>query len=44
LDNWPLVSLVLFPEGFINGMIITTLTVFYPQVVKTFDDKHYLGD
>ena len=44
LENWPLVSLVMFPEGFINGMIITTLTVFYPQLVKTFDDKHYLGD
>ncbi|MCB1856213.1 MAG: hypothetical protein KDI05_15100 [Halieaceae bacterium] len=44
LDNWPLVSLVLFPEGFINGMLITTLTVFYPDVVKTFDDMHYLGD
>ncbi len=44
LENWPLVALVLFPEGFINGMIITTLTVFYPHVVKTFDDKHYLGD
>ncbi|MCB1846779.1 MAG: hypothetical protein KDI04_05190 [Halieaceae bacterium] len=44
LENWPLVSLVLFPEGFINGMLITTLTVFYPQLVKTFDDLHYLGD
>lgn len=44
LENWPLISLVVFPEGFINGMLITTLTVFYPQVVKTFDDIHYLGD
>jgi len=44
LENWPLISLVLFPEGFINGMVITTLTVFYPQLVKTFDDIHYLGD
>lgn len=44
LENWALISLVLFPEGFINGMLITTLTVFYPQLVKTFDDAHYLGD
>ncbi|MCP5190610.1 MAG: hypothetical protein H6988_09500 [Pseudomonadales bacterium] len=44
LENWSLISLVLFPEGFINGMLITTLTVFYPQLVKTFDDIHYLGD
>lgn len=44
LENWPMITLVLFPEGFINGMIITTLSVFYPQLVKTFDDKHYLGE
>ncbi len=44
LQNWPLLLLILFPEGFINGMIVTTLTVFYPQLVKTFDETHYLGD
>lgn len=44
LQNWPLVLLVLFPEGFINGMTVTTLTVFYPHLVKTFDEDHYLGD
>jgi uncharacterized membrane protein len=44
LANWPLVFLLLFPEGFINGMVVTTLTVFYPDLVKTFDDRHYLGD
>lgn len=43
LENWPLVFLVLFPEGFINGMVVTVLTVFYPDLVKTFDDRHYLG-
>jgi uncharacterized membrane protein len=43
LENWPLIVLILFPEGFINGMIVTTLTVFYPQLVKTFDERHYLG-
>jgi len=44
LQNWPLLLLILFPEGFINGMTVTTLTVFYPHLVKTFDEKHYLGD
>ena len=43
LANWPLITLLLFPEGFINGMIVTTLTVFYPDLVKTFDDTYYLG-
>ena len=44
LQNWPLLLLILFPEGFINGMTVTTLTVFYPHLVKTFDEQHYLGD
>jgi uncharacterized membrane protein len=42
LGNWPVISLMLFPEGFINGMIVTTLTVFYPGLVKTFDESFYL--
>ena len=44
LANWPLIVLLLFPEGFINGMVVTTLTVFYPHLVKTFDDDYYLED
>ena len=44
VQNWPLLLLILFPEGFINGMTVTTLTVFYPHLVKTFDEDHYLGD
>ena len=44
LVNWPLITLMMFPEGFINGMLVTTLTVFYPSLVKTFDDRYYLGD
>ncbi|WP_167854783.1 energy-coupling factor ABC transporter permease [Mangrovimicrobium sediminis] len=44
LEQWPLLLLMMFPEGFINGMVITTLTVFYPQLVKTFDEDHYLGE
>lgn len=44
LENWPFVVLLMFPEGFINGMLVTAFTVFYPDVVKTFDDDFYLGD
>ena len=43
LENWPFIFLVMFPEGFINGMLVTAFTVFYPDVVKTFDDDYYLG-
>ena len=43
LENWPAALLLLFPEGFINGMVITALTVFYPDLVKTFDDEHYFS-
>jgi uncharacterized membrane protein len=44
LENWPFVLLLMFPEGFINGMVITAFTVFYPDVVKTFDDDFYLSE
>jgi len=44
LEHWPFVLLLMFPEGFINGMVITAFTVFYPDVVKTFDDDFYLSE
>jgi uncharacterized membrane protein len=42
LENWPFILLLMFPEGFINGMLVTAFTVFYPDVVKTFNADHYL--
>lgn len=36
--------LMLFPEGFANGVIVTTLTVLAPHLVKTYDDHFYLDD
>ena len=42
LDH-PLVMLLTFPEGFVNGAIISALTVFYPDLVRTYDDERYLG-
>ena len=44
LAFWPLIFLVMFSEGFINGMCIAALAVFHPDAVKTFDDRFYLDD
>jgi uncharacterized membrane protein len=38
-----LVLLLTFPEGFLNGTLISALTVFYPDIVRTYDDVRYLG-
>lgn len=38
-----LVMLLTFPEGFLNGTLISALTVFYPDIVRTYDDVRYLG-
>lgn len=38
-----LVMLLAFPEGFVNGAVISALTVFYPDLVRTYDDERYLG-
>ncbi len=40
---WAFVLLVMFQEGFLNGLIITALTVFWPGIVKTFDENFYLA-
>ena len=44
LASASLVVLMMFPEGFLNGMLITAVTVFRPDLVKTFDDAYYLDD
>lgn len=36
------IIVMLFPEAFINGLLITVLVVYYPQCVGSFSDKHYL--
>ncbi len=35
--------LMTFPEGFVNGLIATVMTVLYPDMVKTYRDDWYLG-
>ena len=50
--NWPLLqdnyliltTLMLFPEGMLNGMTMTLLIIYKPQWVYTFHDKYYLQD
>lgn len=43
-EFWPLLFLLMFSEGFINGMCVTALAIFYPDWMKTFDDQFYLDD
>ena len=35
--------LVMFPEAFINGMMVTGLVVFYPDWLETFNRTRYLS-
>jgi uncharacterized membrane protein len=35
--------LVIFPEAFINGMVVTALVVFYPDWLETFNRSRYLA-
>ncbi|MCB1775799.1 MAG: energy-coupling factor ABC transporter permease [Candidatus Competibacteraceae bacterium] len=38
----PFLPLYLFPEGLINGMVITVLIGLRPDWLKTYDDERYL--
>lgn len=44
LRYWALLFPIAFQEAFINGLIITALTVFVPGIVKTFDERFYLDE
>ena len=41
-SHYYLSLLMMFPEGFMNGAIVTTVTVLKPELMKTYDDKFYL--
>lgn len=43
-DHYYLTLLMMFPEGFMNGALMSTLTVLAPDLVKTYDDHEYLDD
>ena len=39
LDNAALLPLIMFPEGFINGVLVTALVVFHPEWVRLFSEE-----
>ncbi len=41
-NNIPMFFVMIFPEGFCNGAIISTATVLNPNLLKTYDDEFYL--
>ena len=41
-DYLPFIPLMVFPEGFITGLLITIMVVMCPDWVNTFDDHRYL--
>ncbi len=34
--------LAIFPEAFLNGMVVSAITVFYPEWMRTFDEEYFL--
>jgi len=36
--------LIMFPEGLLNGIIMTAMMVFHPDWIRTFDAKKYIDD
>lgn len=43
-EFWPILPLLMFSEGFINGMCVAALAIFYPSWMKTFDERFYLQE
>lgn len=44
LDMFPLLLLVMFSEGFVNGMCVAALAIFHPSWMKTLDEAFYFGE
>ncbi|MDR3419238.1 MAG: hypothetical protein P4L83_23925 [Nevskia sp.] len=46
LEGWPpaMVLLLMFPEGFVNGALVSLFAVYVPGWMKTFDDRHFLPE
>lgn len=44
LDAFPVILLVMFSEGFVNGMCVAALVVFHPSWMKTLDEHFYFGE
>ncbi|MCJ8337749.1 MAG: energy-coupling factor ABC transporter permease [Pseudomonadales bacterium] len=39
-----IILLTVFPEGLLNGMLLTAIMVFYPDWIRSFDAKAYIDD
>ncbi len=42
-DYLMVMPLLMFPEGFVTGVLMTMCVVFRPEWVRTFDDRDYLA-
>lgn len=42
-ENAPLLLLLMFSEGFINGAAVSTITVYFPQAVRGFNEDRFLA-
>lgn len=44
VSHWSpeLLVVLMYPEGFVNGTLVTVLAVYVPGWMKTFDDHHFL--
>jgi len=43
-DIVTIIILTVFPEGLLNGMLLTAIMVFFPDWIRSFDAKQYLDD
>jgi len=43
-ENLVVFTLMTFPEGFINGSVASMLTIFWPDIMKTYRDDWFLKD
>jgi len=44
LAHAPLLLLLVFSEGFLNGAATSTLTVYWPHLVRGFNEERFLGE
>lgn len=43
IDHVIMLPLLMFPEGFVNGAATSVLTVYFPHLVRGFDESRYLS-
>lgn len=43
-DIVTIIVLTIFPEGLLNGIILTAIMVFFPDWIRSFDAKSYIDD